>query len=269
MRARLWLLGVVAACGCNNPTYLSERRPLETKPAAMGGGFQADLDLYVLPVRRPNGAERQAMQAETTKLGLMMPVPWAGTRDFDIEIEWSLKNLDTMPVHANFQLNGGNEFGDYVPSLYIDPTANPEDQTPPPPLLAGSPIDLAAGEVREGVLREDDLKEAALNLEAITRYPDPAGVLATPFMVIEHSSQLSPIGRASVPKNDVTPAMVRYAFSLTADGHVAFDYTVRVRDYSGKLASPDQMNLWVNTAAMLAPPAAPPAMMMPAAPAGM
>ncbi len=258
MRARLWLLGVVTACGCNNPTFLSERRPLETTPAAMGGGFQDDVDLYVLPVRRPNQAERRALTQEQQQLGLMMPVPWAGTRDFDIEVEWSMKNLDAMPVHASFQMNGGNEYGDYVPSLYIDPTAAPENQTPPPPLLGGTPIDLAAGEVRDGVFREDDMKEAALNLEAITRYPDPAGVMATPFMVIEHNSQLSSIGRASVPKNDVTPAYVRYAFTLSADGHVALDYTVRVRDYSGKLASPTAMNLYVNTTPMLAPPAAPP-----------
>jgi hypothetical protein len=65
----------------------------------------------------------------------------------------------------------------------------------------------------------------------------------------------------------VTPAFVRYAFTLGANGHVVFDYTVRVRDYSGKLASVDDKNLYVNTASTLAPPAAPPAMMT--APAGM
>ena len=262
MRARLMFVVVVAAwSGCSDPTYLSEKRPLETQPAAMGGGFQADTDLYVLPVRRPNGSERQALQQEMQRKMLAMPVPWAGTRDFDIEIEWSVKNLDAMPATVTFVVNGGNEFGDYVPAQFVDPTLPQEDQTPPPPLMGGTPITLQPNEVREGVFREDELREAAIDLEAITRYPDPnAGTLGTPFEVIEHDSTVSRVGLDAVPANDVTPAMVRYVFILGADAHVTADYTIRVRDYSGKLASPTDKNLYVSTEPTLAPPAAPPAM---------
>ena len=213
-------------------------------------------------MRRPTKDEAAALVAEQKRLNLTMPVPWAGTRDFDIQVEYSLKNLDAMPVQAFLTVTGGNEFGDYQPALYIDPTANPEDQETPPPLMGGSPIALDANEVKAGVFREDDLAEASLDLEAITRYPDPTAVMQTPFRVIEHNSTASTIGLEAIPKGDVTPSMARFQFVLASSGHVVLDYSVRVRDHSGKLAAPTDKNLYISTDAVLAAPAAPPAPMM-------
>src|SRR5438132_12873922 len=113
MRRILVILGIASA-GCNDPTYLQETRPLDTQAAmgAMAGAALTDTALYVLPVRRPSQTEQRGIASETMKLGLAMPVPWAGTRDFDVEIEWSLKNLEGMDVTTTLTLLGGNEFGD-------------------------------------------------------------------------------------------------------------------------------------------------------------
>jgi hypothetical protein len=230
-----------------------------------GGGYAADTDLYIFPVRRPTMDERKSMQTEEQAKGLPMPVPWVGTRDFAVQIEYSLKNLSAQNVTAYLTANGGNEFGDYVPMMYIDPTQNVEDQTPPPPLLGGSPIDLAPNETKLLVFREDQIAEASLDLEAITRYPSNGDVIATPFMVIAHDSSASRIGLEGIPLHDVTPLMVRYQFGLSASGHVACDYNVRVRildDPDDKLTSSTTKNNYVSTAAMLTPPANP----MPAMP---
>jgi hypothetical protein len=259
MRSRL-LFTVVALTGCNTPTFLPEHRPLETVQDAMGGGYAADTDLYVFPVRQPTGDERKASQAEQRSLGLMMPVPWVGTRDFAVQIQYSLKNLSNQPVTAFLTANGGNEFGDYVPDLYIDPTENAEDQTPPPPLLGGSPIDLAPNETKQLVFREDQIAEASLDLEAITRYPSGGDIIATPFMVIAHDSSASRIGLDAIPQKDVTPLMVRFQLALSANGHVACDYNVRVRilgNPDDKLSTSTTRGNYVSTAAMLAPPADP------------
>lgn len=257
MRAGLCLV-ILAACGCNNPTYLKENGPLETAPAMMGGGFSPATGLYVLPVRRPTQAERRALDMIQQQLMLADAVPWAQAKDFDIEIEWSVKNLDTTPATVIVACDGGNEFGDYVPGMYINPNANAENQVPPPDLLTSPPLVIEPGATQTGVFREDDLQESALDLEAITRFPSGGDALATPFMVIEHRSNVSRIGLEGIPPNDVTPAHVRYAFTVTADAHVIMDYNVRVRDHNGKLAKPTDMNLYVNDAAMLAPPIAPP-----------
>jgi hypothetical protein len=252
---------VLAATGCNNPVYLPQNRPLETRMAMtqgmQQGGYQADSDLWVLPVRQPTPDEMQQLTDEQNRLMLPMAVPWVAKRDFDVEIEYTIKNLDQAATQATVTLLGGNEFGDYNPMLYIDPRANLENQTVPPPLAGGTPLNLDANQTLNGVFREDQIGEASIDLEAITRYPD-ADVRATPFEVIEHLSTTSPIGLANVPPGDVTPMMCRFLITLSSPGHVALDYTVRVRDYHDKIANPTDPDLYVPTDAMLAPPVLPP-----------
>jgi hypothetical protein len=259
---RLYLMLVFTpfVTGCNNPIYLAENRALETRaPTGMQNGYQADSDLFVLPVRNPTPAEQQTLDAEQTQLMLPMPVPWAQKSDFDIEIEYTVKNLDDAANQAFVTLVGGNEFGDYDPAMYVDPRANAEQQTPPPPLQGGTPINLDPNQTLNGVFREDQLGESSIDLEAITRYPSADGVRATPFEVIEHLSTVSQIGLDGVPPGDVTPMMVRFLITLSSSGHVALDYVVRVRDHSDKLASAtiDLATLYVPTAPQLAPPASP------------
>jgi hypothetical protein len=250
------LLVACALAGCNQPTYLPERRPLEARPDGMGG-FLPDGDLFVLPVRRPSADERSALDAEARARGLPRPLPWAQARDFAIEIEWSLKNLEDREVQASLSLDGGSEFGDYVPAAYIDPTAPAEDQVPPPSLVGGTPIHLLPFASHDDVFREDELDEAALDLEAIIRYPDSDGALAAPFKVLVRRSSASREGLGGIPAGDVTPAVARLRLTLVADGHVVLDYGVRVRDRSDKLRRTTDRNLYVSTAAMLPPPVAP------------
>lgn len=259
MRAGLILM-VLAATGCNNPVYLAETAPIETQPAMMGG-FAPATALYVLPVRRPTADERTALAQLQQRLMLPSAVPWAQARDFDIEIQYSVKNLETQKLVVFVSCDGGNEYGDYVPGAYIDPKANAADQTPPPNLIASAPLEIAAGGIVTGVFREDDLQESALDLEAITRFPSGGNALATPFMTIEHRSNVSQIGLEGIPAGDITPAHVRYQLTVSAPGHVVMDYSVRVRDHNAKLAKPGAMDLYVNPAAMLAPPVGPPVMM--------
>jgi hypothetical protein len=263
---RIFLLAVVA-CGCNNPTYLFQTRPLETfqDPAAMGqGGYQADTVLYVVPVRLPTMEEEMARQAEQMALGLQQPIPWAGTRDFDIEIQYSIKNLESGKVNAFFTANGGSEFGDFDPALYVDVEADEEDQVPPPSLLGGSPIELAGNETKVGVFREDQVSESTLDLEAIIRYPAAAGPVGTAFQVLLRNSTASRTGLEGIPEANILPAWVRFQLSLSATGHVVCDYAVRVRDHSGKLAKPTDPpeTLFVNPAPSVPAPIQPPAAMM-------
>jgi len=257
---RRLLLLITVASGCNTPSYLFETRPLETlqDPMAMGqGGFLADTDLYIIPVRRPTMDEQTLRTEEQTALGLMQPIPWVGLRDFDIEVQYSLKNLENGKVTATLAVNGGSEFGDFLPDNYVDMTAKLEDQTPPPSLLGGTPIELAANETQTGVFREDQVGEASQDLEAIIRYPAPAGPIGTAFQVLLRNSSASRIGLEGIPAQNVMPAMVRYQLTLTASGHVVCDYSVRVRDHASKLAHPTDPDLFVDTAAVIAPPVNP------------
>jgi hypothetical protein len=110
------LIGVLLA-GCNGPVYLGMNRALETRvPTGMQMGYQSDTDLYVLPVRQPTQTEQMNLDQTQQALALPMPVPWVQIEDFDVEIEYSLKNLDPTENEGFVTLVGGNEFGDYNPA---------------------------------------------------------------------------------------------------------------------------------------------------------
>ena len=252
--------------GCNVPVFVDENRPLEALlPAGtMPGGdvMFSDSDLFVLPIRKPTSKEAQALVDEQTKRGLPMPVPWVAARDVDIEILWTMKNLESSPIGTRLTMNGGNEFGDYDKALYNDPAAAAADQPKLPDIMGtGALVTLEAGATRSGLFREDQLREAGLDLEVITRYPPANGGANTPFIVLERNSTASSIGLDGIPKGDITPAMVRLAILFQSTGHAVLDYSVRVREKGtpgDKLAQKIAPDLYVSTAAMLAPAVTPP-----------
>lgn len=225
---------------CNDPTYLPEVRQLTTSATSDGGmpTIADDEQRYGLPLRRPTSADRQQLSDEEKKLGLPQRVPWVGVRDLPLEILLTVTNQDMVPARAFVTLVGASEFGAYDPGAFVDPTA--EEQVPPPPLLGNAPIDLAPGETRQLVYREDDVAEAALDVEAIVRYPSMPAT-STPFKVLSHRSEDSNVGFENVPANDVTPQLVELTIRLHSEQHVTCDYSVRVRDLHGRL-SPDGLS---------------------------
>ncbi len=264
--ALLTCVSVGAAGACNQPVFIPENRPLSavaavTPPGQDPNPILSDTDLFVLPVHKPTSDQAKALQAEQTKLGLMMPVPWAGVRDFAIEVDWTIKNLSAMPNSVRVTINGGNEFGDYEPMLYIVDADNPDDEESPPNMLNnGDFIPVAGNAVLTGIFREDELAEAALDLEAITRYPAPNVGQDEPYEVLLRESSASRVGLEGIPPNDITPAVVRMNILLQSTGPAALDYVVRVRENGNprdKLAAPGDKNLYVKTVAVLPPPVLP------------
>ena len=265
VRAMVLAQCAVTVAACDSPLYFAEQRPLlamaPADPKAKANALYSDSDLFVVPVRKPTAAEAQKRKDEQAKLGLPLPVPWVGLRDVDIEINWSLKNLEDNDVLTRVTINGGNEFGDYDKTKFVDPTAPPGDQMAPPDLLGGGVlVTLPAGSTRTGVFREDQLREAAIDLEVITRYPPPGGGINTPFIVLVRQSSASSVGLEGVPPGDITPAMVRMSVLLESSGKTTLDYSVRVRekgDPRDKLAPADAPNLYVSTVTVLPAPVQP------------
>src|SRR5690606_15435520 len=63
-------------------------------------------------------------------------------------------------------LNGANEEIAYDPSMIM---LADEDDPPPPPLAGNIPYDIGPNATVSGVFREDQLREAAIDLDQITR----------------------------------------------------------------------------------------------------
>ena len=259
----------LALCACdNNPTYIKGVRSLETTRVEEGV-INPDQALFVLPIRRPTAAQMQKLADEQTTLGLEQPVPWVTRDDFGIEIRFSIKNLENRAATAFVTLDGGNEFGDYQPGLYVDLSVPAADRVTPPSLVGGSPIVLAPNQTLDGIFREDQIHEAGLDIEAITRYPDMTALLDVPFVVIQRRSYADKTGLENIPAGSPIPAMTRLLLQLGADGHVALDYVVRARPLTHRdlLRPATDSDLYVPTDASLAPPVMPPVFTTPMPPA--
>ena len=142
--------------------------------------------------------------------------------------------------------------------MYINPNANVEDQTPPPDLSTSAPLVIPPGATADRLLPRG--RSAGVGPRSRSDHALSVGRRRAGDAVHGHRdrSSVSRIGLEGIPPNDVTPAHVRYPFTLNADAHVIMDYSVRVRDHNGKLAKPADKNLYVNPSATLAPPVTPP-----------
>jgi len=158
----------------------------------------------------------------------------------EIEIEWAIENLSDDPGQARIHVNGANPYFSYVPANFIVPAAPGDEEDPPPPPLSGDiPIDVAGRQVLTGVFREDQLREAAIDLEIVTRggvnpfaamlsiHEDIENVLDVPYIPVDPENPMPPT--LSLPI-DAFAHFVRFDLSFVADQHMVLTYTIRVRE---------------------------------------
>jgi hypothetical protein len=252
MQVRTCALGVgtllAVASGCaSNPEYLPSPMNLEAG-MAMVTEAKSSLVLPIKPESMQDAADRAAL---ATKLGLTPDdIPYVKVGDLEIEVEWSIRNLDATPGQAKIELDGANEWFIYDPSMIV---LNPgDDEAPPTPGLQGNvPIDVpASGEV-QGVFREDQLLEASIDLDSITRgHLNPFAATLTVQKNADSFAQLSaptpstPVCLANpqdpscqqMPTGLVVPRaafanIIRIDLVFRPSQHMVLDYTVRIRDH--------------------------------------
>ena len=223
-RARLgWFAAAVAlvaaAAGCtDDPVYVQGPMPVEV--AAEGGTATSSL---LLPIRLETMTEMEARTTWMTELGAM--VPFVTRDDLELSVEWTVKNLSDADGVARIQMNGANEWFSYNPAAFV---VDLEDEDAPPPLTGDVPMEIAAGSERSGVFREDQLAEASLDLELITR----GGF--TPFAALldvhEDMDEMTDAAGIAIP-SEAFAGLVRIDMTLIADRHMVLEYSVRARDH--------------------------------------
>lgn len=211
------------------------------------GNVAPDRNVFILPLRQPTADDCAPLLEEQRERMLPQGIPWAGVRDLPLEVHYHIENLEDQTVRVLFQLTGGNEFsgnrinpGDadqvYDPIDPMSPFRPMDEEEPVPPALLGErPIVIGAREAVDLTFREDEIAEAALDLEAIVRYPSMPQESA-PFKVLHARSDVSTTGLEMLPQGDVVPQIARLIFNLSSTGHVTASYVVRVRDLGGRLA---------------------------------
>src|SRR5689334_7376223 len=173
MRHAIVLGLALVGCNSNNePQYVScapmgDAAPMDTcrldmLTTGMDGQLEAKGSLHV-PVK-PEDQWKTADRTRRTELQMALPdqavmVPVYRLEHYDLEVEWTVTNLDSMPGQFRVDLNGANEEFTYDPSLIV--TDPGDDEAPPTPPLAGNiPIDIPANGTVTGTFRGDLLIEA-------------------------------------------------------------------------------------------------------------
>jgi len=181
-------------------------------------------------------------------------LPLVRLGQLELEVEWTIRNLADQPGTARINIDGANQYFRYVPGNFVIDPAD-DDEPPPPPLAGNVPIAVPALADVSGVFREDQLHEAAIDLDLITR----AGINPFAAMLNVHEEIT---GTADVPyvpyppdQDNPPPAppplpieafahFVELDLTFTADTHMVLEYAVRVRDrdellHDELLAAPD------------------------------
>ncbi|HEY6175589.1 MAG TPA: hypothetical protein VIX73_14120 [Kofleriaceae bacterium] len=235
----------VLLVGCaNDPVYLQAPMTMEAgtdNGTGMLSQAQASLQL---PIKTETAADKAKRDALAAQLGV--DVPYVRIGDLEIDVEWTIKNLDTMPGQAKIQLNGANELFSYDPTL-INLAPPDDEEAPKTPGLDGDiPIDVPAGGTVSGLFTEDQLREASIDLDQVTRgNVSPFRAVLT---VSKNALSFQPLDAPNPadPNFMQTPLgppipreafaeMIRVDLVFKPSTHMTLDFNVRVRDVRGIL----------------------------------
>jgi hypothetical protein len=263
--------GVLFTACANNPVYIPAPDNLEAGMVDAMGMITAEAKAsLVLPVKLETVDDAAKRAARATALGI--DVPYVKIGDLEVSIEWTIKNLDAVPGQAKIELNGANEYFLWDPStMPVDPAS----EAPPTPALDGDvPIDVpASGEV-SGLFREDQVVEASIDLDQITRgnlNPFTATLtISKNLPSFQPMTALQPAVMGVVPPQmPMGPAIPREAFAqmtqydlvFKPDHHMVLEFAVRVRDIRGIMddlllsAPPAELTQFMPAPYAVAPPA--------------
>jgi hypothetical protein len=228
----LILLGA-AGCGVNNPTYFTP--PMGAIETGQNDAGAEITSVVTLPFRRPTDSESVKLDQSSGALGFREP--WLRRDQVAISIQYTITNLDKQDGKAQVFIDGANEFTNYdrqmIQAAAQMAAMNNNDRVIVLPLIQTIPVEVAAGQTKTGVIREDDFAEADLDLDAIGRW------MAPPAAVLINASEVNGVGLEKLPPNAVVPAMFRVAVSLVAEQHMRLDFLVRVRDSKNRLLDLD------------------------------
>lgn len=238
MRQHLVLTTLALSACANDPLYLPGPGRLEAGTEAMPVAT-AQLPLPIELETTVDAAVRAARAAE-----LMVDVPYVKVGDLEVSVEWRIRNLTAEDGEARIQLNGANEYFSYEPALLA---VGLDDDEPQPPGLEGDiPIHVPAMGTVSGLFREDQLREASIDLDQITRgNVNPFRATLTTSKNLTEFAELAPLtfdaNGEPLPQEPTGVVYPREAFAqivrvdlvFTPTRHMALDYTVRVRDVRG------------------------------------
>jgi len=233
------------ACDTNTPSYFpSPAGPIEV--GAMGQPGQSNARI-TLAFRPPTDAERSALDRKSGQAGFH--VPWLSRDQVSLSLHYTITNLSNEVGKAQLLIDGASEIYSYDAAAQraaLAMMAANNDEIIVLSLINGTPVLIAPGRSISGVVREDELAEAALDLDAIGRW------MAAPVSVLINSSEANRVGLEGVPAGVDIPALYDLNVSFAASKHMRLTLLVRVRDDLDRLVSAPDNKFEPQPAAIMA-----------------
>jgi hypothetical protein len=240
--------------------------------SAVGTGTNVQIEVtgsLHIPVMPPDAELQKATTALQTTMPADVMVPVYRLDMYDVSVEWTLKNLDAKPTSARVALNAANEAFAWDPAMIVP--ASPE--SPPAPSLGGDiPFDVPANAEIDGEFTEDNLLEAAIDLDQITR--GNINMYAATLNVNKNDPSFQPLSAVQAPppgsidpppQNAMGSAVPRAAFRqivrvdvtlkpADAGVHLTLSFDVRLRPHIANIVDAMGMNAPTGELMIIDPP---------------
>ncbi len=217
--AVLSVASCVASCS-SDPVYVQPSEALEAGTDSEDPDNPGVFTQITLPVRLETDLESSQRQALQDSLGV--PVPFVKLNDLRISIEWTVKNLSEAEAKFHIDITGANERFEYVPANFV---FDVDEEPTPPPLFGGIPLLIPPLGTLSGVFREDEIREASIDLELITQ----GGLNPFAALLALHEETKEITTEDGTLPLRAFASMIRFDIGLISDQHIVMEYVVRVR----------------------------------------
>jgi len=239
---------MLAIVGCDDArVYIGEDKIYQVAltgdtPAAVeseeGGALFIVETRAELPIARPTSAElADRMAGLRAYRDLPFPrLPWVTRGELEIQIDFTVSNLDDAERDVDVIVNGANEFDEYVPGVQVVE----EDPIPMHSQWERRYTVPAKGRISDTV-REEDLDEAAVDLATVVNgAPNSDAVV-----YFENKSATDERNQRYIP--EIIPGLVALRLGLLSNraAPLLLEATVRVRDVGDKLADDGEPTMQV------------------------
>ncbi|HKP60932.1 MAG TPA: hypothetical protein VJV78_29585 [Polyangiales bacterium] len=247
MSSRLiFLCACLLLVACDDPrTYVGDDKiyqvalNADTMPAfetEEGGALFIVETLAELPILRPSNAElADRMSGVGAYKNLPFPrLPWVERGELEIQVDFTLSNLDDASHDVDVTLNGANEFNEYVPGVQIIE----EDAVPLHAQWERRYTVKGKSRISDTV-REEDMDEAAVDLATVVN----GAPNSDEVVYFENKSSSDVRSMKYIPQIIPGLVAVRLGIRTNQAAPLLLEASVRVRDVGDKLADDDDKKM--------------------------
>lgn len=208
----------------------------DTTPPIVGEFVHVETRIE-LPIVPPTDEEFAALSANP-----VVPYgrqPWINHRDFDMEVDVTVKNLDDTQRTFLLVADGISEFHEYVPGYLVE-IENGEEEVTPNTSQWERNVLVPPNGVFSWTIRREHFDEVAVDLATIANgVPNRNQVNFLP----NHSST-DPRAQPFIPEQIAGLVGLRLGILREGPANLVVEASVRIRDDSGRLADPEDPDAW-------------------------